>query len=101
MLDCSDGLFDDPAPDASRRRQPDLVTLFGVQVSSGDLTATARLETISLDPPAPGLAEAVWSEFFLELAGILRDAWVALREALRNIVRNQRVMLSTSPGMES
>ena len=98
MLDCSDGLFFDPAP-APRRRPPPvrLAVDFGA-AATGSVTLGS---SPPMDPPAPGLAEAVWSDFFLELVDILRDAWVALREALRNIVRNQRVMLSTSPRMES
>ena len=100
MHDCSDGLYFDPAP-APRRRSPPLSVSVVFEGGIGGFVSGSIGLGPPPDPPSPGLAEAVWSKFFLELVDILRDAWVALREALRNIVRNQRVMLSTRPGMES
>ena len=93
MIDCSDELNFDPAP-APRRRPPPIRISAAIEGGLQGTTSASLILGDPPDPPALGLAEAVWSEFFLELVDILRDAWVALRSPPRGYVSELAISAS-------
>ena len=72
-------------PYPQRRRVPRTIEL--PVAFSGTATGEFSVSLIHIkgppsDPPTPGFAEALWSEFLRELVDILRDALTALREVV-------------------
>ena len=101
MLDCSDGLYFDPAP--VPRRRPRTVPISVVFEGVGGSLIVDPIGRVPppTDRPPPGLAEATWITFLRELVDILCEAWAALGGTFRNIQRREGVMPIASPRMES